>query len=751
MPPVARPVLALSLLFGLAFAAHAQGRQPPEDVPAVVEIRHATARDRDRREALHQYVLGLVCEREDRLVEALKAWETSAKLDPEAAATFRGLVALYVALERPADALAATETVLRLDPQDYRTWFFYARQLRAGDKLKEAAAALRKGLGCAAVKEQTALCQQMYHDLGVLSERTGDAAAAIAAFGQSAALLDSLDAIADVEGLNRQEIQMRAADLYERTGRAYLQQKKYEQAIAAFQKAQAKYPEGAGRLNFNLAQVCLDGGRVADALIYLDNYLRLLPQGTDAYELKIKLLHQAKRGGEIVPWLEKVVAQDRYNLGLKWLFAQQLALAGRVDQAEQVYLTLLDDAPSANVYRGLFALYRGEGQPGMLRALAVIDDRIAQARQRREQGSAQSSAPVQGLIGAARGDAEFAGPLVKAAVLPRKKELQVETTHFLAVLAEHHHLYPEAEQLFRCCLANLTDPEFGAIVNGGLLRVLWKAHRYEQVTEVCRKALEEPKAKHAVLFRSELARALVLLGKADDGLAEADRALEAATAAERPHLLQLRVRLLAQAERFDQAEKVCLALLKDAVLPGDKLELRYLLSGVFSSAHQQAKAEEQLGQCLVIDPNSASVNNDLGYLWADQNKNLAEAEAMIRKAIDLDRQQRKTRLPFGVDAEESQDNAAYMDSLGWVLFRRGKFEEARRELETATTLPGSEDPVIWDHLGDTYDRLGRAAQARQAWQRALDFYGPGQGRKMDERYNELQRKLTGQGKQVQSR
>jgi len=153
MPQVARSLLPLFFLLGVALPAAAQGRQPPEDEPIVAPVKHATDKDRDHREGLNQYVLGLLCEREDRLVEALRAWENSAKLDADAPAVFRGLVALYVALERPSDAMTATETVLRLDPQDYRTWFFFARQLRVQEKLKDAAAALQSGLDCPAVKE----------------------------------------------------------------------------------------------------------------------------------------------------------------------------------------------------------------------------------------------------------------------------------------------------------------------------------------------------------------------------------------------------------------------------------------------------------------------------------------------------------------------------------------------------------------------------------------------------------------------
>ena len=63
------------------------------------------------------------------------------------------------------------------------------------------------------------------------------------------------------------------------------------------------------------------------------------------------------------------------------------------------------------------------------------------------------------------------------------------------------------------------------------------------------------------------------------------------------------------------------------VLPGEALEVHYLLANVYSNSKRLSEAEAELAECLRIDSDNAAVNNDLGYLLADQNKKLAEAEA----------------------------------------------------------------------------------------------------------------------------
>ncbi|GAI08430.1 unnamed protein product [marine sediment metagenome] len=76
------------------------------------------------------------------------------------------------------------------------------------------------------------------------------------------------------------------------------------------------------------------------------------------------------------------------------------------------------------------------------------------------------------------------------------------------------------------------------------------------------------------------------------------------------------------------------------------------------------------------------------------------AQELINKALEID-----------------PDNGAYIDSLGWVYFKKGMIDEALVEIEKAAGL--LEDAEIFEHLGDIYQAKGYIERARGAYERAL--------------------------------
>jgi tetratricopeptide (TPR) repeat protein len=739
MSTSARRWLALFTLVTAACTGARAQEQPPDDRPTpFVPLQPETRQDHDRRESLKQYVLGLLCQREDRLLEALSAFERAAKLDPQAGPVQQALIPMYLALDRAGSALAATRKALELIPDDHETWYLYARQLRTQGQFAEAAAALRKAVACPSLTDRPDLSHQLYLDLGVLLERTARHAEAAAAYAQAVHFLELTEA-------PHAHVALRSSEIHERVGRMWVEARQHDKAVAAFRKAQEVCPEGAGRLNLNLAQVCQAQGRHAEALAYVDGYLKLQPQGTEAYELKADLLRRLGRGGEVVPWLEKASAAEEHNLRLRMLLAREHAAAGQGRQAEAIIAAVAAEAPTPEVYTALFRLYASDPKLGMIRTVTLFEKTFRRARDRANPGQRLALAQARAMLLALRDDAKLALALLDAAgFVAAKAELEPETLQTLATLADRAGRFEQAEKFFRGALRGSkgSDEAGKPILYQGLLKVLWKLRKYGEVAEVCREALQTARDAECVLYHSELSRALTRLERFEDALQEADNAIRLASGTDRLGAKMLRVQILIQAGTHDEAEKECLGLLREHVLPGEVLELRYLLSGVYSAARRYAQAEEQLEQCLKLDPDNATLNNDLGYIWADQNKNLERAEELIRKAIELHRGPKRGPLAVPAGAEKDEpENAAYIDSLGWVLYRKGDLAGARRELERAARLPDGDDPVIWDHLGDVYLRLELSGPARTAFERAAHFYERDRRGRMDGRYQAVRQKL----------
>jgi Tfp pilus assembly protein PilF len=111
---------------------------------------------------------------------------------------------------------------------------------------------------------------------------------------------------------------------------------------------------------------------------------------------------------------------------------------------------------------------------------------------------------------------------------------------------------------------------------------------------------------------------------------------------------------------------------------------------------EQAAQTKQ--RALAMRPDDETLNNDLAYSWIDRGINLDEAEPMIRYALSSRPRQ-----------------AAYLDTYGWLMYKKGQFAEAKKWLDRALQGEDDGDPVIRDHLGDVYWRLGLHDEAVRQW------------------------------------
>jgi len=286
--------------------------------------------------------------------------------------------------------------------------------------------------------------------------------------------------------------------------------------------------------------------------------------------------------------------------------------------------------------------------------------------------------------------------------------------------------FDEAEAALREMMAKFPEERNGrSLILLGQIQA--RAGKNDDAVASVREAIrQEPNDAEAV---RTLAILLNQAGKPDEAIETVRGVLKVDP--NNPELNSLLGNLLTQVGRHDEAIAFYKGLLEK--FPNNDEIGRLAHSGlsiVYTGLGDFAKGEAELEILFVRDPNDAGVNNDLGYLYADQGKNLEKAESMIRKAV-----------------AEEPDNSAYLDSLGWVLFKRGKYEEAKEPLERAATTPRGEDATIQDHLGDVYFQLRDHSRARAAWERAQTLAG--QSKPPDKRLPEILKKLQSL-KQVES-
>ncbi len=148
------------------------------------------------------------------------------------------------------------------------------------------------------------------------------------------------------------------------------------------------------------------------------------------------------------------------------------------------------------------------------------------------------------------------------------------------------------------------------------------------------------------------------------------------------------------AKAISQFEKVL------ALNPMDNADLVYLVGSLYLEVKNKPKALELFDRTLKIDPNHDEALNSLGYLYAQDDTRLDEALALVERAVKI-----------------APTNGAYLDSLGWIYFKKGDSAKALEYLNKANDL--LKDPVIYEHLGDVYFRMGDKDIAKKFWKLSI--------------------------------
>lgn len=704
-------------------------RQPGDDVAKPLDTPLAE-KARLRVEAQSWFMAGKVEQREGRTQQAYEAFRKALDIDPEAVAIYRELIPVAFQLNRTQEAAELARKAVELDPNDFEILQQLSRLSLASNRLADAVRYGERALKSDRLDKKSV--QYVFLNLELVRPFV-----AARQLDKAVKACDVLfDALKDPAAYDLDARAQRVlAQQTELIGNVFAASGKADKAIAVFEEQGRVRGDRPGTHNLNLAKLYFSTRDFEKAEEQLLLFFQTKPRDVSSYQLYRQVLTASDRGDEVLESLEKIAEGDRRNAALQYFLADLYVEAMRLDEAEAMIRRAMRSSGNPSGYLGLAEIYRQQNNPEKLL------DALSKA--------SKAGVDASPLVGRIASDEKVIGELLTLGenmVDDNPDAVDYQLSYLLGRMAAAAEKSEAAVKFFRTAL-QLGTADQVPVVSLDLGTQLLFADEYAEAARVFENALSKPaqteeERRRTVFLLYRLAQAREFADETDQAIKALKRA-QAMPEGDLPLLhyqegwtwyhareidkaeakLQMvlqkyrsdpdttmRTRLLlasihSQQRNFDTAIREFENIIRDYADRKDTVRsAKMSLSSLYLSKGDQLKAEKILEEVLQEDPDDPGVNNDLGYLYADQGKNLERAEQMIRKAV-----------------EASPENAAYLDSLGWVLFRRGKFAEAVEILERAVGLPDGKDSTIVEHLGDNYEKLGRKDEARRQWEKALEI------------------------------
>ena len=691
--------------------------------------------------------------------EAVVLLQQAQKLDPDSVAIPRRLSRIYLgALGRPELAVDFGKKVLAIEPGDTDTLSRLVEYYNRKNDTAGCQGVLKEVLANPKLDAHSSGRLLAQFELGKLySEKLNQPDNAAKAYAEVMAGLDDKTANRlsplDLARILGNE----PATAYLNFGMVFLEAKQNNLAVKAFERGLV-YDEENPQIPLHLAETLLKQDKGVRALALVERYIKRQPQALEAYELMAKVLTALKREGEITPRLEEAARRDSKNVPLQYVLADRYRETGQVEKADALYKLLLTEQPTPQTYRALAAsllkrkkpgdllnvICKAMSSPNGLEAIspqlqaAAADDTLAEAML--DMGLQQLKAKPPGLPKTAFYVLSFIANPERGSNKAGRLQRLIKLQRLMLEQSPGPQIYKEIADTLRrldenaeaaATLHQLIE-KYPSEKTGRLLGVLAELERRAGHTEAALAA-----AKQAVELDANDVDTQILLADLLGDTGKLDQAIEILNKAIKNEPDNARYKfvlggMLTKFGRNGEAIKVFQDLIKRFASNDELVKLaRSNLSIIYVNQGDYAKGEAELEILFEKTPDDPGINNDLGYLYADQGKNLEKAEAMIRKAV-----------------HEEPDRAAYLDSLGWVLFKRGKAKESLEPLLKAVELQKLEekkgsvppDATIREHLGDVYLHLQEVDRARQIWQEAEQIAA--KSVPVDKRLPEIRKKLS---------
>lgn len=126
------------------------------------------------------------------------------------------------------------------------------------------------------------------------------------------------------------------------------------------------------------------------------------------------------------------------------------------------------------------------------------------------------------------------------------------------------------------------------------------------------------------------------------------------------------------------------------------------LGDAYNSNKEYVKSDSSYEAALRLDPKNATVLNNYAYYLSVRGVRLADAEKMSKASLEI-----------------RPGEGTFMDTYGWILYKRGDYKGAREYIQKAIdSNPDNADGTLWEHLGDVYYKLNDTDKALENWKKA---------------------------------
>lgn len=492
-----------------------------------------------------------------------------------------------------------------------------------------------------------------------------------------------------------------------------------QKAIEFFKTALIYDPESTS-VKIRLASELLRLGQVSESLALTQQVVKQKPNDEQALMLMAALYSSLKLYPKAIEYYQKALVVNQENedasLYLGALYAEtkqfekavahfEKMLAGTEDQEHTIHYYLArvhleSDKKSSNKKVEYHLQKAIEKKPSFIEALMTLGAFYASLGQEEKglklyedyQKKYGPSVRIAEVLAQTYLEVEdYDSAYEQLEILEAQGEDQLNTKLKMALILVEKKMFDQSSAKLKEILKEVPDSDRARF---------YLAAIYEQTQQVDQAVAEYGRIPAESTYYSDSVIHAAYLLKAEKRLEDAVELVEKSIQKKdsEASFYSLYASLLNEQKKAPQAVKI----MEDAKkkFPAN-LQVLFYLGTLYDAVGKKEQLIQTMQSVLEKDPSHVQALNYVAYTWADGGENLIEAESYARKAVEL----------------EPKDGYI-LDTLGWVLFKQGKYSEALKFLEAAHRV-APHVPIIAEHLGDVYVKQAMIEKARNMYGKAI--------------------------------